>query len=102
MAASTYFIPFNSADTAAAAVNETRVESKKESNEYPVVGVVGPLGSDMTSLATGYLSMFTIPQIGIYATSDYLADKMQYEYFLRMVSVDSVQVREFTCEEVYS
>ena len=94
LAASTYFVPYGSGDGTALTREKSVNESKDESNPYPVIGVVGPLSSDMTSFAAGYLRMFQIPQIGIYATSDYLTDKTRYEYFLRMVSLDSVQVRK--------
>lgn len=59
----------------------------------PVIAIVGPSNSYVAQIASSVLGVFEIPHIGIYATSDSLSDKTLYEYFLRLVSPDSYQIR---------
>lgn len=59
---------------------------------FRVAGVVGPTTSSSASLSASFLSLFHVPMIGIYATSDTLSDRTIYEYFYRLVAPDSVQV----------
>jgi ABC-type branched-subunit amino acid transport system substrate-binding protein len=61
--------------------------------QYQVIGVVGPSSTATSSLACSLLGVYRIPQIATYATGDTLSDKTIYEYFLRLVSSDSFQVR---------
>jgi hypothetical protein len=58
-----------------------------------VVAVIGLGSSTVASLASSFLGVFRIPHISTYATSDLLSDKTIYEYFLRLVSPDTFQVR---------
>jgi hypothetical protein len=64
-----------------------------ELRHYDVIGVVGPTTSASASLSASYLSLFHVPMIGIYSTSDKLSDKTIYGYFSRVVAPDSAQVR---------
>ncbi len=60
---------------------------------FNVKGVVGPYGSRRAILSASLFSIFHIPIISTYATSDQLSDKSRYKYFLRLVSPDKIQVQ---------
>ncbi len=58
-----------------------------------VVGVVGPMYSGQSVMVSGFLGLYHIPVLATYATSDELADKSRFEYFMRMVPPDAYQSR---------
>ena len=64
-----------------------------ELRHYDVAAIVGPWNSRIASAVASLMSVFRIPTMGIYATSDDLSDKSRYEYFLRLVATDTYQVR---------
>jgi hypothetical protein len=69
------------------------VDDAKPQSSRNVVAVVGPASSPSASLASSFLSIFQIPHLATSATSDLLSDKTIYEYFLRLLSPDSFQIR---------
>ena len=67
--------------------------------------VVGMGTSRQAVMTANLLSMFNIPNLGIWATSDELSDKTRFEYFLRLLPPDSLEVRSSmlctgTCEMI--
>ena len=58
-----------------------------------VIGIVGPLYSSVSVQVAHLLRLFKMPQISYDSTSSELSDKTKYQYFLRTVPSDSLQVR---------
>ncbi len=52
---------------------------------YSTVGVVGPSSSREAVMSASILSLFEVPSVGTYATSDELSDSSRFQYFLRYV-----------------
>ena len=63
-------------------------QSVSDPGYYKVVGVVGPDYSRSAVMISGLLSLFDIPVLGTFTTSDELSDKARYPYFTRLVSPD--------------
>ena len=57
-------------------------------------------GSRQAVMTANVLSLFQIPNLGIWATSDELSDKSRYEYFLRLVPPDSFQVLHYSLTRI--
>jgi hypothetical protein len=94
---SMYFIKPNIVDNAIIDDDVTSVianaNNSRSQNVKQVVAVIGPLSSTAAQLSASFLSVFQIPQLAVYATSDLLSDKTIYEYFMRMVSPDTFRIR---------
>ena len=60
---------------------------------YDVIGVVSGSNSGNTMAAGSPLNIFRIPMVGAVATSELLSNKVQYEYFIRVVPPDNYQAR---------
>ena len=76
------------ADRAKDVIKSTILEDAK-----PVVGVVGPLTSDVSISVANLLRVFDIPQISYGATTADLSNKELYGNFFRTVPPDSFQAR---------
>jgi hypothetical protein len=93
---SSYFVDDNAAiDGSGCSSNSSGVAnvSSSDTTSRDVVAVIGLGSSTVASLASSFLGVFQTPHISTYATSDLLSDKTIYEYFLRLVSPDTFQVR---------
>ena len=58
---------------------------------FDVVGVVGPASSREAVLLSSLMSIFHIPVVADFSTSDELSDKSRFEYYLRLVPPDRFQ-----------
>ena len=61
--------------------------------QYKVSAVVGLSSSRKAVMSATLLSIFKIPNLSLYATSDELSDKTRFEYFMRLLPADKNQVR---------
>ena len=61
--------------------------------QYKVSAVVGLSSSRKAVMSANLLSIFKIPNLSLYATSDELSDKTRFEYFMRLLPADKNQVR---------
>ena len=62
--------------------------------QYNVVSVIGLGSSREAVMSSSLLSLFKIPHIATWATSDELSDKTRFEYFMRVLPPDRFQVRD--------
>ena len=60
--------------------------------QYDVSAVLGLGNSEIALMTANLLSLFHIPNLGIWATSDELSDKNIYGYFVRLLPPDRFQV----------
>lgn len=60
--------------------------------EIPIAALIGPGSSEMTKQVHQVLQLFSIPQIGYSATAAELSNIAEYQYFLRVVPSDDLQV----------
>ena len=60
--------------------------------QYDVAAVVGLPSSSRAVMSANILSVFKIPNLSLFATSDDLSDKTRYEYFMRLLPADKFQV----------
>lgn len=90
-----YFVSYIANDNSNKCANFSRndMDDATSRNSSGVVAVIGPGSSASASLASSFLSIFQIPHVSTFATSDLLSDKTIYEYFLRLVSPDTFQIR---------
>ena len=58
-----------------------------------MVGIIGPRTSRESVMVSSLLSLFHIPVLAPYSTSDELSDKSRYEYFMSLVPPDSYQAQ---------
>ena len=61
--------------------------------QYDVISVVGLGTSRQSVMSSSLLSLFKIPHIATWATSDELSDKTRFEYFMRVIPPDRFQVK---------
>ena len=66
--------------------------------QYDVAAVVGLPSSSRAVMSANILSVFKIPNLSLYATSDDLSDKTRYEYFMRLLPADKYQVTIYIFE----
>ena len=59
----------------------------------PVMGVIGTESSSTTIVVDQTYSIFHLPMVSYFATSDDLSDTSRFPYFLRVVPPDSLQVQ---------
>lgn len=64
-----------------------------EPQRYNVIGVVGPSTSREAVLLSSLMSIFKIPVVADFSTSDELSDKSRFEYYLRLVPPDRFQAK---------
>ncbi|XP_055867740.1 metabotropic glutamate receptor 4-like [Biomphalaria glabrata] len=72
--------------------NCTTMEINDNSDQYDVVGVIGPERSDNSLAVSLVLGPVKIPQISFLSSSDELSNKDLHSYFLRMIPPDRQQV----------
>ena len=60
--------------------------------QYDVQGVFGLGSSRIAVMTSNLLSLYEIPNLAIWATSDELSDKTRFRYFGRLVPPDRFQV----------
>ena len=60
--------------------------------QYDIISVIGMGTSRAAVMTANLLSIFKIPNLGVWATSDELSDKSRFEYFMRLVPPDKMQV----------
>ena len=60
--------------------------------QYDVAAVVGLPSSRTAVMSANILSVFKIPNLSLFATSDDLSDKTRYEYFMRLLPANKNQV----------
>ena len=60
---------------------------------FDVVGIVGPDTSREAVMVSSLMSLFEIPVLSTYASSDELTDKRRFEYFMRLVPPDRFQAQ---------
>lgn len=60
---------------------------------FDVVAVLGPSSSGKSTMVAPLLSIFRMPVLSPFATSDELTDKARFEYFTRMAPPDSYQAK---------
>ncbi len=69
------------------------VHCGEELVSFDVVGVVGPDTSREAVMVSSLLSLFEIPVLSTYASSDELTDQSRFEYFMRLVPPDRLQAQ---------
>ena len=72
-------------------MNTQPVTNCTEVSPVEIVGIIGPRTSRESVMVSSLLSLFQIPVLAPYSTSDELSDKSRYEYFMRLVPPDSYQ-----------
>ncbi len=88
-----YFAPLEANDgTRMDAISNMVTNCSEGMQHFPVVGVTGITNSRKAVMVSSFLSVFHIPVLGFYATSDELSDKSRYEYFMRLSPPDRFQV----------
>ena len=61
--------------------------------EYEVVGLLGVGFSRQAVMVAGFLSLFHVPVLSQWATSDELSDVARFPYFMRLISPDMYQTQ---------
>lgn len=72
------------------------IKCGEEITHFDIIGVVGPDTSREAVMVAGLLSLFEIPVLSTYASSDELTDKTRFEYFMRLVPPDRFQAQAMT------
>ena len=60
--------------------------------QFEVAAVIGLASSGQAVMTSSVLSLFKIPHLSLFATSDELNDVSRFEYFVRLVPTDRLQV----------
>ena len=58
---------------------------------FDKIGIIGPSTSRQAVMVSSLMSLFEIPVLSTFATSDELSDKSRFEYFMRLVPPDNFQ-----------
>lgn len=69
------------------------IQCGEEVIHFEVSGVVGPTTSREAVMVASLLSLFEIPILSTYASSDELTDETRFEYFMRLVPPDRFQAQ---------
>ena len=62
-----------------------------EVQSFDIIGIIGPSTSRQAVMVSSLMSLFEIPVLSTFATSDELSDKSRFEYFMRLVPPDNFQ-----------
>ncbi len=73
--------------------SEPRSYECRDDPTVEVVGVLGPSFSRSSVMVASLLSLFEIPVLSTFSTSDELSDKSRFRYFMRLVPPDSLQAQ---------
>ena len=88
LARATYLIPDPDDTNTPLYANDT---CRPIPQKYRVAGVIGPATSREAVLLSSLMSIFQIPVVATFSTSDELSDKSRFEYYLRLVPPDRFQ-----------
>ena len=65
----------------------------QHSNEYSVLGIIGPTSSHVAVPLAGLLRLFRVPQVSYSASSSTLNNRDRYGYFYRTIPPDNLQAQ---------